>query len=52
MNNLTEKINNMLLEGSDFLIQHLEAFEIGVNEYITHARMLSRQRENFLHALI
>ncbi|KAK2450101.1 hypothetical protein QL285_009238 [Trifolium repens] len=52
MNNLTQKLINMLLEGSDFLIQHLEAFEIRVNEYITHARMLSRQRESFLHALI
>ncbi|KAK2408854.1 hypothetical protein QL285_044334 [Trifolium repens] len=52
MNNLTQKIINMLLEGSDFLIQHLEAFEIRVNEYITHARMLSRQRVNFINALI
>jgi hypothetical protein len=52
MNNLTQKLINMLLEGSDFLIQHLEAFEIRVNEYITHARMLSRQRVSFLNALI
>jgi UDP-2,3-diacylglucosamine pyrophosphatase LpxH len=52
MNNLTQKMINMLLEGSDFLIQHLDAFEIRVNEYITHARRPSRQRVNFLNALI
>jgi hypothetical protein len=52
MNTLTKMIISMLLEGSDFLIQHLHKFENHVDEFISRAWRLPRQHVNFLNALI
>jgi hypothetical protein len=42
----------MLQEGSDFLIEYSDVFENRVDEFISCARRLSRQHENFLNVVI
>ncbi|KAK2457249.1 hypothetical protein QL285_004544 [Trifolium repens] len=49
---LTQRITDMLLEGSDFLIEYSGVFELRVDELISCARRLSMQQMKFLTAVI
>ncbi|KAK2429285.1 hypothetical protein QL285_027736 [Trifolium repens] len=49
---LTQRITDMLLEGSDFLIEYSGVFELRVDELISCARRLSMQQVKFLTAVI
>jgi hypothetical protein len=42
----------MLAEGSDFLIEHSEVFELRVDKFICGARRLSMQQVNFLNVVL
>ncbi|KAK2437425.1 hypothetical protein QL285_022321 [Trifolium repens] len=49
---LTQRITDMLLEESDFLIEYSGVFELRVDELISCARRLSMQQLKFLTAVI